>query len=217
MDQDFDYDHSGLNRHSSNDENEYQNIHFHNRLFDRDTLIHAHYDVNFLYVVKRYAGNDVELRQGWKADVRKIFQGHVRNLIEGCFEFRAIMPHDGIDPAAFFAENFRVTLGKVYSPYADVNGRHVYMLAVQKPRNIFDDKSLTPDGRANLMEQVCDENKATLQLVETAFYVTGPLKLGDDPSDALAQMARACPVVHGPSRDNAGLQQGRCPCGACLV
>lgn len=230
MDQDFDYDHSGLNRRSSSDDTEYQNIHFHNRLFDRDTLILAHYNLNFLYVVKLYAGNDVELRQGWKADVRKIFQGHVRDLIQGHFEFRAIMPHDGIDPTAFFAENFRMTLGKVYSPYADVDGRRVYMLAVQKPENILDGKSLTPDGRASLMEQVRDENKATLQLLEPAFYVTEPLKLGADPSDALRQLASARPVVHGPSRDgetgvqvvsgvsgglkNAVDASGWCPCPA---
>ena len=78
MEKDFDYDQSGLNLRTGGDDNEYQNIHFHNRLFDRDTLILSHYEVNFLYVVKLYAGSDAELRQGWKADVRRIFQEHVR-------------------------------------------------------------------------------------------------------------------------------------------
>ena len=230
MEKDFDYDQSGLNLRTGGDDNEYQNIHFHNRLFDRDTLILSHYEVNFLYVVKLYAGSDAELRQGWKADVRRIFQEHVRDLIQGRFEFRAIMPHDGIDPKVFFAENFRMTLGKVYSPYADVNGRKVYMLAVQRPSNIFYGDSMVRAGREHLKEQVEAENKATLRLLETAFYVTEPLALGEDPSEELAKMESAHPVRHGPAHDgetgvqvvsgvSGGLKSavdasGWCPCPA---
>lgn len=227
MDPDFDYDKSNLN-HRVNDDNEYHNVHFHNRLFDRDTLLLAHYDLNFLFVLKLYAGNDAELRQSWKADVHKLFRDDIRDLISGRFEFRAIMPHEGIDPEIFFAENFRVTLGKVYSPYEDVNGRRVYMLAVQKADYIFDDGTLTVEGKNSLWDQINEENKATIQLLETAFYVTNPLKLGDDPSPTLAKMDAELHISHGPSHDgetgvqvvsgvrgglkNAVDMSGWCPC-----
>lgn len=227
LDRDYDYDHDGLIRHYG-DGNEYHNFHFHNRLFDRDTLILTHYDLNFLYVVKLYAGNDIGLKQGWKIQVRQQFRKDIRDLIEGRFEFRAIMPHEGIDPEVFFAENFRITLGKVYSPYPDVNGHRVYMLAVQRPGNILYDGSLTEEGKHRLFDQVGEENRATLQLLETAFYVTDELKLGEDPSDKLVQMEIENPVVHGLARDGeTGVQvvsgvsgafkkavdlSGMCPC-----
>ena len=200
MDPDFDYDNSNLN-HRLNDDNEYHNVHFHNRLFDRDTLLLAHYDLNFLFVLKLYAGNDAELRQTWKEDVHKLFRDDIRDLISGRFEFRAIMPHEGIDPEVFFAENFRATLGKVYSPYADLNGRRVYMLAVQKPDYIFDDGTLTAEGTDSLWDQINEENKATIQLLETAFYVTNPVKLGEDPSPILEKMDTELHISHSPSHD----------------
>lgn len=46
---------------------------FENRLFDRDTFLVAHYDVNFLYVLSLYARNCPEKRRAWREAVRAEF------------------------------------------------------------------------------------------------------------------------------------------------
>ena len=67
-------------------------------------------------------------------------------------------------------------------------------------------------------------------MLETAFYVTEPLALGEDPSDELAEMERTHPMRHGPAHDgetgvqvvsgvSGGLKSavdasGWCPCPA---
>lgn len=197
----FDYNQHGLNKHDGGD-SEYHNRHFHNRLFDRDTLILSHYDLNFLYVVKLYAGNDSSLRDDWRLEVREEFRKRIRDLLQGEFEFRAIMPHDGIDPKIFFQENFRTTLGKVYSPYPEVNGKHIYMLALQKDSNIFDDNTLSFEGKHDLKTRITSENDNALRLLESAFYMTEPLcNLDVDPTTELIAIATSHPVVHAPAHD----------------
>ena len=44
--------------------------HFNNRLFDRDTLLVFHYDVNFLYVLSLYARHNNEQKNSWKKQIR---------------------------------------------------------------------------------------------------------------------------------------------------
>ena len=46
---------------------------FENRLFDRDTLLVFHYDVNFLYVVSLYARDNAGQKAAWKNKAREIF------------------------------------------------------------------------------------------------------------------------------------------------
>ncbi len=233
MEKDFDYDRDGLSPIYEDDTSrEYHSIHFPNRLFDRDTLILSHYDLNFLFLVKLYAGNDAELRDGWRADVRKVFRDRIRKVLTDRFEFRAIMPHDGISPKLFFEENFKVTIGKVYSPYPPMDGKPIFMLALLKERigDILPDHLVSPEGQMTFKEKAKIENAETLRLLETAFYVTEPLALGEDPSEELAEMEKAHPVRHGPAYDGkTGVQvvsgvkgglksavdrSGWCPCPA---
>lgn len=47
---------------------------FENRLFDRDTLLVFHYDVNFLYVVSLYARDNAGQKVAWRNKVRDIFR-----------------------------------------------------------------------------------------------------------------------------------------------
>ncbi len=229
MDKDFDYEKSGLYLRDPNEGNEYHSNHFPNRFFDRDTLILSHYDVNFLYVLKLYVGNDDGVRQGWKEGVKSKFCDHIRKLLEARFEFSAIMPHDGIDPSQFFKENLKTTLGKVYSLGLKVEEKPIYMMALQKPDEIFDgDGLLSADGKDKLFDQVVSENKETEELVGSAFYIEEIKHLGNIPVDKLLEQARLKPIVHAPASDatsgvqvlsgiSGGLKKavdasGLCPC-----
>ena len=241
MDRDFDYDHDGLENRSDGEKNEFHSIHFRNRLFDRDTLILSHYDINFLYVLKLYVQNDESVKDVFKEAAQGIFRQKIRDLLNGKdghggrFQFRAMMPHgEGEDAQRlarqFFEENFQTTLGKVYAPYRDVDGRPVYLVALQRPGYIFDDGSLEKTAFEDLCDKVSRENEATLQLLQTAFYVTDEIALGDDPSEKLRRMAAANPIpAPGAGTGEGGVQvisgvrgafnravetSGLCPCPA---
>ena len=63
------------------------NKHFDNRLFDRDTLLVCHYDVNFLYVVSLYARNNASQKSQWRDKVRGLFRTEIQRQIEKNFDF----------------------------------------------------------------------------------------------------------------------------------
>lgn len=199
MDPDFNYDDPGLEivRDPSRGD---LSVHFENRLFDRDTLILARYNVNFLYVVKLYARNDAALRETWKSEVRGVFRKEIRDLIGNRFVFKAIRPHEGISPEQFFAENLKSTIGKVYSPFGASGDAPYYVLAVENPENMFEPGNLTRDGLDALHERLLRERCETEELIRSAFYVVD-LTIGEDPSPALDQEQNEHKVVHAPAAD----------------
>ena len=195
----YDDDHLALHGGAT----EYRNIHFVNRLFDRDTLILSHYDVNFLYVVKLYAQNDAGLKAEWKDKVRGEFKAHIRGLLKDRFSFFAMMPYDELsddDATRFLRENFRSALGKVFSPYPKVNGKTVYSLALEKPEAMVKDDSISDEGFEKRKGIVDQENAAVMSLLKTAFYII-PCELGEDPSTALQKEALAHPIPGAKTAD----------------
>ena len=179
--EDLKYDDDLLTLH--NGKWEYRNIHFENRLFDRDTLILSHYDVNFLFVIKLYAQNDAGLKTEWRAKVRREFRNHIRRLLKERFLFYAIMPYDEVsdeDASLFLRENFGSTLGKLYSPYPKVNGKSVYLLALENPEKIQRDNSLSDEGFKNRKKRISSENATVTSLLKTSFYII-PCELGENP------------------------------------
>lgn len=199
LDKEFDYDKPKLELHSDGQGGEYRNIHFENRLFDRDTLILSHYDVNFLYVLKLYAQNDCGLKKTWRETVREEFRNRIRGVLKNRFLFYAMMPHgDTASGEQFLRDNFQKTLGKVYSPYAPVDGKVVYSLALEDPDGLLDDKTLSVTGFAAKKARLVADKNDVLELLKTAFYVV-PCALGEDPSADLQAEATAHPVAPGGS------------------
>ena len=100
----------------------YISTQFQNRLFDRDTLILSHYDVNFLYVLSLYARNKQYEKAAWRDYVRDIFRNEIRNVLSEKYDFFALKSKG--NPLAgeeFIKEHFKELQGKLYRPYEDKN------------------------------------------------------------------------------------------------
>lgn len=132
---------------------------FRNRLFDRDTLLVTHYDVNFLYVVSLYARNNAYLKKEWRNKVREIFRKKIQEELATRYNFYAMRPKPGVSDREFIETHFRKILGKVYTPYDD--------------KSIF---ALALDNR----ERFGDENEKILSSLGEAFNIV-ECPLGQDP------------------------------------
>ena len=131
---------------------------FKNRLYDRDTLLLSHYDVNFLFVLALYARNNAGAKAAWKHSVRDKFRRAVQDMLKEKFEFYALAAHPDVNASDYFKSHFQETLGKTFRPYENQN---VFSLAL--------DKSYPED------------NKHLLFSLGENFYVV-PVELGEDPS-----------------------------------
>ena len=107
----------------------FTNSQFKNRLFDRDTLLVCHYDVNFLYVVSLYARNNNLQKQTWKNKVRKMFREEIQKMLSNQYNFYAMQAHPNEDARKYLQEHFQQTLGKVFTPF---NNSQIFSLALDK-------------------------------------------------------------------------------------
>lgn len=108
----------------------FSSLHFKNRLFDRDTLLVCHYDVNFLYVVSLYARNNKTQKAEWKNKVRKMFREEIQKMLKEQYDFYAIEARPHVDGIAYIREHFKEIVGKLYSPYDDQH--RILSLALEK-------------------------------------------------------------------------------------
>lgn|GEM_PF-82937 len=67
-------------------------FHFENRLFDRDTLLLQHYDINFLFVLAVYGSEDVLAQEKFKLKARKMFRDKIIGDIKQHYNFFSIQP-----------------------------------------------------------------------------------------------------------------------------
>lgn len=134
---------------------------FKNRLYDRDTLLLSHYDVNFLFVLALYARNNAGAKAAWRHSVRDKFRRAVQDMLKEKYEFYALAAHPDVNASDYFKSHFQDTLGKTFRPYENQN---IFSLAL--------DRSF-PEDNARL--------KAALG---KNFHVV-PVALGQDPSGQL--------------------------------
>lgn len=134
---------------------------FKNRLYDRDTLLLSHYDVNFLFVLSLYARNRAAAKSAWRESVRAKFRTAIQQMLKEKFDFYALAAHPDVDASTYFKAHFQDTLGKTFRPYENQN---IFSLAL--------DKSFPQD------------NKNLLAALAENFYVV-PVELGEDPSSSL--------------------------------
>ncbi|MFV0397678.1 MAG: restriction endonuclease [Bacteroidales bacterium] len=139
--------------------------HFENRLFDRDTLLISHYDVNFLYVVSLYAQDNDSSKSQWKQKVRKRFRQEIQEMLKTRFEFYAMTAHHGVSADEYIKANFQTVLGKLFQPY---HRKEYFSLAL--------DKEL----------KYKEENQALLAELQQYFFVE-KVSIGEDPEAKLTK------------------------------
>lgn len=146
---------------------------FENRLFDRDTFLLAHYDVNFLFVVALYGRNHAASKVQWRAKVRRMFRKEIQQMLKENFEFYAMTGKSDVNPEAYIKENFQQLLGKVYHPFEnrENSDQQYFSLALRKPEK---------EMNASVREKVANENEAVMFDLKQAFYVAR-CPLGVDP------------------------------------
>ena len=107
----------------------FSNSHFENRLFDRDTLLICHYDVNFLYVISLYARNNSLQKNAWKKQVRDKFRTEIQRMLSEQYTFYAMQAHPNVDAKTYLKEHFQQTLGKIFTPFGN---DEIFSLALDK-------------------------------------------------------------------------------------
>lgn len=104
-----------------NEENIQLNRQFENRLFDRDTLLLCHYDVNFLFIVSLYGRDNKKRQEEWREKVRKEFRRSIQETLNKLYTFYTLQPKEGMDCYGFIKGNFHKLNGKIYRPEKDGN------------------------------------------------------------------------------------------------
>lgn len=142
------------------------NRHFNNRLYDRDTLLLSHYDVNFLFVLSLYARNNAGAKEAYKNSVREKFRKSIQKILNDHFTFFAIEAHPDVDSEKYFKTHFRDIVGKTFSPYQNGN---VYSLA---------------------LDMSYSESQELVDKLKEHFYVA-KCKLGDEPLSVIRKAREA--------------------------
>ena len=160
---------------TNRENNTFLSRHFENRLFDRDTLLVYHYDVNFLYVVSLYARENAHQKAQWKQKVRELFREKIQAALEKNYKFYAMTPKPGVNHEEYLRENFQELLGKVYRPFDDTN---YLSLALDKQKE--------------------SENKDLLDKLQKDYYVV-ECPLGKNPTSVLSgeKAQNSSEAVHG--------------------
>lgn len=161
---------------------------FENRIFDRDTYMLAHYDVNFLFVLALYGRNKEAAKTEWREKARRLFRKEIQEMLEKYFTFYAMTAHADVDSEQYLRENFQTLLGKLFQPFETDNNQQYYSLALRNPDKI---ELADKQRQAELRAAIADENDAVMFQLEQAFIVK-PCPLGVNPKTVLPSVA---PVV----------------------
>lgn len=148
------------------------NRQFENRLFDRDTLLLCHYDVNFLYIVSLYGRNSKSAQAAWREYVRKEFRRKIQSTLNQLYTFRTLQPREGMDCYQFIQDNFQRLNGKLYRPKSDSN---YLILALMKDEDFAIWESLKI--KSGTVKREAAQNKELLDNLQTHFHVSSPFEL----------------------------------------
>lgn len=154
---------------TSKNEKDFQSRHYDNRLFDRDTFLIAHYDVNFLFVVALYGRNNASEKAAWREKVRRMFRKEIQEMLSNKFNFYVMTAKEGVSAASYIGEHFQELLGKVFTPYSDRGSQKYFSLALDN------------------QDKFKDENEALIGQLGEYFYIES-CKIGDNPQKLLPEV-----------------------------
>ena len=178
LNENLDYSDDGI-KETDRENKRHKKFQFKNRLFDRDTLLLFHYDVNFLFVLSLYARDNAAQKAEWKEKVRNKFRKEIQEWLQKDYDFYAMRARPGVNGEEFIKHNFKEVVGKIYTPFKD---EKTYSLAL-------DNKD--PEGN----------NEAIKTMLSEFFYVE-PCRLGQNPEDVLPATAAVTAVTAVSPTDN---------------
>ena len=127
-------------------------VHFENRLFDRDTLLLQHYNINFLYVLSVYGSEDILAQESFKLKARKLFREKIIDDIRENYRFFSLQLKPVELPDTDDEEDsesdrdkmnrlveqkyFRKLLGKAFRPFAE---EEFLYLSLDREAEYFED------------------------------------------------------------------------------
>ena len=170
LDEQFRYNDDGIEK-TDRKKNKHKNVQFMNRLFDRDTMLLFHYDVNFLYVLSLYARDNASQKAAWKNKIRNRFRREIQEWLQKDYDFYAMRAKPGVDDAAYIKTHFQQLLGKIYTPFSQ--DKSIYSLALENA------------------DKYKSENEALLSELRKHFFVE-PCALGRDPLEVLPEITASC-------------------------
>jgi hypothetical protein len=109
------------------------NLHFADRLFDRDTLIVQSYSINFLYVLWSYISSNSANGSQFKAEAKRTFRESMIAFIQANYNFSLVTPTGLV--SEFIKRNFYCLNGRIYRPtnFSDNNN---FIIALREGQNI---------------------------------------------------------------------------------
>ena len=137
-------------------------VHFENRLFDRDTLLLQHYDINFLYVLSVYGSEDVLAQETFRLKARMLFRDRIIEDIKKEYSFfslqlKPIEINENDDEEEITDRDrmnklveqkyFHRMLGKAFRPYKEKE--FLYLSLEKKPEYFKDNMKLLSDLSAD--------------------------------------------------------------------
>lgn len=188
LDDQLRYDDDGIEK-TDRKKNKHKNVQFMNRLFDRDTMLLFHYDVNFLYVLSLYARDNVSQKAAWKNSIRERFRREIQEWLQKDYDFYAMRAKPGVDDAAYIKTHFQQVLGKMYAPFAQ--DKHIYSLALENgaPYKAENDALIT-ELRQHFFVEPCALGQNPLEVLsEVSAVGTGVM-----PTDASEKNVLTCLV-----------------------
>lgn len=184
MDEKYRYALDGI-KETDRKNNRYMSKHFQNRLFDRDTLLLFHYDVNFLFVLSLYARNNKGEQELWKENIRAKFCTEIRNWLQQDFNFYAMRPLPSVNVKEYVETHFRQVLGKVYTPFEEEN---IFSLALDKNYE-KDNEALLADLRKSFTVEECSLGTDPHDVLPEESYVP-IVTTGSDEKDIFTCVVR---------------------------
>lgn len=151
------------------------NRQFENRLFDRDTLLLCHYDVNFLYIVSLYGRDNKSTQTAWREYVRKEFRSKIQETLNRLYTFRTLQPRAGMDCYQFIQDNFQRLNGKLYRPKENGNYLILALMKNDEP-SMWTALKVKPEAISKKTVQ----NQELLDSLQSHFYVSNPFDLETD-------------------------------------
>ncbi len=174
IDKDYNYDKDGIQRR----EEKQRTWHFPNRLFDRETLLLCHYDINFLFVVKQYANNNIGAKAAFKRHIHHLFRKDLLARLNEEYSFSILELKEGTNSLeSSLSPIFKILNGKLFCPREEESYTRL-ILALEKPEKAITDTK----------EKLEKERLMVHEALKTDFVIHTGYVLGDDVEEFLANI-----------------------------